>query len=116
MENFLKDDIPSRAPFLVLHINQAGSESLETAQIFVVLENDVLCECQPLLGHSILYSSLVTLMAVHFAFNLQYQETEKNLFKFLEHMLDVIPKRKSYSLKQIENKLLSKLNSPQVSD
>lgn len=46
MEHFLHSDVTSNFPYLVLAEN--GESSGENTQIFIVLEKDVLCECQPL--------------------------------------------------------------------
>ena len=112
MEHFLKNRAPSNLPHLLLSMDEPiETERLGSAQIFVILEKDVLCECQqPQTNHSVITSSLITLLSVYYALNLQYGDTEKNMFKFLEeHVLGLAPKRKSYVLKKIENKLLSKL-------
>ena len=66
MENFLKD-VSSKSPYLV-HA-QADKTADSTTQIFVILEQDVLCECSRQANHSIFTSSLVTLMSVYYAFN-----------------------------------------------
>ncbi|XP_068753115.1 uncharacterized protein [Montipora capricornis] len=110
MEHFLHSDVPSNFPYLVLAEN--GESSGENTQIFIVLEKDVLCECQPILDYSMFASPLVSYLAVYYAFNLEYGDNWKNIFKFLEeHVLGITPKRKSYQLKQIENKLLRKLKA-----
>ena len=109
MEGFLRTRVPSALPHLLFSMDEPFvRDRVDNTQIFVILEKDVLCECQPLAYHSIFTSSLVTLLAVYFAFNLQYGETEKNMYKFLEeHVLGIVPKRKSYVLKQTENKLFN---------
>lgn len=57
--------------------------------------------------------ALITLIAVHFAFNLKYHSNHTAMFKFIhEHVLGDIPKRKSYAFKKLENSLLSKLVPP----
>ena len=57
-------------------------------------------------------SSIVTLVAVYYSFNLEYEQKRKHLFTFFEeHVLGIVPKRKPYILKQLENKLLSKMNN-----
>lgn len=110
MEHFLHSDVTSNFPYLVLAEN--GESSGENTQIFIVLEKDVLCECQPLSLITLFASSLVSYLAVYYAFNLEYGDNWKNIFKFLEeHVLGITPKRKSYQLKQIENKLLRKLKA-----
>lgn len=115
MKHFLRSDVPSKFPYLVLAEN--GESSGENTQIFIVLENDVLCECQPIFDYSMFASSLVSYLAVYYAFNLEYGDTWKNIFKFLEeHVLGIAPKRKSYQLKQIENKLLRKLKAGSNTD
>ena len=109
MEGFLRTRVLSALPHLLFSMDEPFvCDRVDNAQVFVILEKDVLCECQPQAHHSIFTSSLVTLLAVYFAFNLQYGETEKNMYKFLEeHVLGIVPKRKSYVLKQTENKLFS---------
>ena len=109
MENFLKD-IPSKSPYL----GHAEGDTADSAtQMFVILEQDVLCEWIKHPDYSLPLSSLVTLVAVYYTFYLEYEDERKHLFKFLEeHIFGVMPKRKTYLLKQLENKLLSKLNSP----
>lgn len=109
MKHFLHSDLPWKYPYLVL---AKGDESCgENAQVFIVLEKDVLCECQPINDYSIFASCIVSLVAVHYAFNLEYGESWRTILKILEeHVLDIAPKLTSYSLKQIENKLLRKLN------
>lgn len=107
MEQYLKKRAATALPHLLFSMTEPlVQERLEDAQIFVVLDKDILCECEPQEKYSLFYSSLITLLAVYFVFNLQYGETDKNLFKFLEeHVLSIVPKRKNYVLKQIENKL-----------
>ncbi len=84
-------------------------ERLGTAQIFVIVDNDELCECKSQAEQWAFTSSLLTLLAVFYPFDLQYWDNEKNMCKFLkEHVICVVPKRKSYILKQIEK--LFKIN------
>lgn len=109
MENFLKD-IPSKSPYLV-HVEVDTADS--ATQMFVILEQDVLCECIKHPDYSLPFSSLVTLVAGYYTFNFEYEDEHKHVLKFLEeHIFGEMPKRKTYLLKQLENKLLSKLNSP----
>ena len=107
MESFLSK-VPSNHPYLVF---TEGEGYLDKAQVFLILEKDVLCECLPVSEDiSIFASSLVSLIAVY-TFNLEYPDCWKYLFKILEeHVLDIPPKWKSYALKQLENRLLKKLN------
>ena len=76
------------------------------------MEKDGLCKCLPLSEEiSVFASSLQSLIAVFYTFNLEYPECWKYLFKILEeHVLDVPLERKSYALKQLENRLLKNLN------
>lgn len=95
-------------PYLLFNMEEEPftRERLGTAQIFVIVDKDVLCECTSQAKQSLFTSSLITLLAVFYAFNLHYGDTEKNMYKFLEeHVLGIVPKRKSYILKQIENKV-----------
>ena len=108
MDNFLKD-ILSKSPYLV-HVE--GDTADSATQMFVILEQDVLCECIKHPDYSLPLSLLVTLVAVYCTFNLEHEDERKHLFKFLEHIFGMMPKCKTYLLKQLENKLLSKLNSP----
>ena len=104
METVLKN--VSKSPFLLRTSCTAAVDNAvsDAPQIFVILDQDVLCECSEIVNHSIFTSSLVTLMAVYYTFNLAYEDKRKNLFKFLEeHVLGVILKRKPYTLKQLEN-------------
>ena len=109
MESFLKN-VPSKSPYLVYTgaDKSAGSEK----QIFLIIDEDVLLECtQVSKDHCLFTSSLLTLIAIYYSCNLQYEDDRKHLFKFLEeHILGIIPKRKPYILKKLENKLLSKMN------
>lgn len=109
IENFIKE-VPTKSPYLVYaEVNQASSD---TAQVFVILDQD--CECVPVANQSIFTSSVVTLVAVYYSFNLEYEQKRKHFFAFFEeHVLGVVPKRKPYILKQLENRLLSKMNSVQ---
>lgn len=112
MEVILKD--VTKSPFLLRTTCTTVVDNVtsETHQIFVILDQDVLCECSEAVNHSVFTSSLVTLMAVYYTFNLGYEDGRKYLFKFLEeHILGVISKRKPYMFKQLENKLLGKMNS-----
>ena len=109
-ENFIKE-VPSKSPYLVCAgVNQTVSD---TAQVFAIFDQDVLCECMPAASnHSISTSSIVTLVAVYYSFNLEYEQKGKHLFTFFqEDVLGIVPKRKSYISKQLENKLLSKMNN-----
>ena len=108
MEQFLKKRVPSTLPYLLFSMTEEPftKENLGTAQIFVIVDKDILCECTSQAKQSVFKSSLITLLAVFYAFNLHYGDTKKNMYKFLEeHILGIVPKRKSYTLKQIENKL-----------
>ena len=67
MENFLKD-IPSKSPYLV-HVE--GDTADSATQMFVILEQDVLCEWIKHPDYSLPLSSLVTLVAVYCIFNLR---------------------------------------------
>lgn len=109
MESFLKN-VPSKSPYLVYTGADKSTGSEE--QIFLIIDEDVLLECtQVSKDHCLFTSSLLTLMAIYYSCNLQYEDDRKHLFKFLEeHILGIIPKRKPYILKQLENKLLSKMN------
>ena len=51
---------------------------------------------------------IITLIAVYYAFNLQYEDSRK--------YLGIAQKRKSYLQKKLENKLLSKMNKTAVSE
>ena len=78
----------------------------------MILDQDVLCECMPAVNHSIFTSSMVTLVAVYYSFNLEHEQKRKHLFTFIEeHVLGIVPKRKPYILKQLENKLLGNMNN-----
>ena len=113
MESFLSK-VPSNHPYLVF---TEGAGCLDKAQVFLILEKDVLCECLPVSEDISIYaSSLVSLIAVYYTFNLEYPDCWKYLFKILEeHVLDIPPKQKSYTLKQLENRLLKKLNEASTS-
>ena len=55
IENFIKTEVPSKSPYLVYaEVNQ--TESNNTAQVFVILDKDVLWECMPVVNHSIFTS------------------------------------------------------------
>jgi len=94
MESFLKK-VPSKHAYLVL--SQGSESSKDEAQVFLILEKDVLCECLPVSDETNVFtSSLVFLLAVYYTFNLQYPDTWKYLFILLEeHVLDISPKRKT---------------------
>ena len=52
---------------------------------------------------------MILLVAVRFAFNLQYR-SHTAMLKFLQgHVFGGVPRRKSYSYKKLENSLLFKL-------
>ena len=59
------------------------------------------------------YSSrdaFISLLAVHYSLNLRCHSTHIFMFRFIEeHVLGMMPKRKTYAYRQIENALLSKL-------
>ena len=98
MENFLKD-IPSKSPYL-LHVE--GDTTDSATQMFVILEQDVLCEWIKHPDYSLPLSSLVTLVAVYCIFNLEYEDECKHLFELSEeHIFGMTPKRKTYLLKQL---------------
>lgn len=83
-------------PFLLFNIELEKPfkrERLGTAQIFVIVDKDVLCECKSKAKQSVFTTFLKTLLAVFYAFNLQYRDNEKNMYKFLDkHVLRVAPK------------------------
>ena len=67
---------------------------------------EVLLECQSLSNRD----AFISLLSVHYAFNLQYNSNHMFMFKFIkEHVLGMIPKRITYVYGKIENALLSKL-------
>lgn len=94
MESFL-NKVPTNHPYLIL---AEGKGCLDKTQVFLILEKDVLCECRQVSEEiSVFASSLVSLIAVYYTFNLEYPDCLKYLFKILEeHVLDIPPKRKSY--------------------
>lgn len=48
---------------------------------------------------------------MYYSFNLEYEQKRKHFFTLVEeHVLGIVPKRKPYLLKQLENRLLSKMN------
>ena len=98
MENFLKD-IPSKSPYL----GHAEGDTADSAtQMFVILEQDVLCEWIKHPDYFLPLSSLVTLVAAYCTFNLEYEDERKHLFKLSqERIFNVMPKRKTYLLKQL---------------
>lgn len=111
MENFLQEAVPNDSPYLIYAEPVANDPADSIGQIFVVLNQDILLECSKLCDHDIFTSSVVTLLAVYFAFNLEYEDKRKHLFKFLEeHILGITPKCKTYMMKKVENTLLAKLN------
>ena len=66
----------------------------------------MLLECKSITGRD----ALISLLAVHYALILKYHSTHMSMFKFIEeHVLGVMPRRKSYAYRKIENALLSKL-------
>ena len=72
----------------------------------VHVDEEVLLECQSLSSRD----AFILLLSVHYALNLQYNSTHMFMIKFIEeHVLGVIPKRKSYAYRQIENALLDRL-------
>lgn len=73
MEQYLKKRAVTALPHLLFSMTEPLiQERLEDAQIFVVLDKDILCECEPQEKYSLFYSSLITLLAVYFVLNLQY--------------------------------------------
>ena len=77
MESFLKN-VPSKSPYLVYTgaDKSAGSEE----QIFLIIDEDVLLECtQVSKDHCLFTSSLLTLIAIYYSCNLQYEDDRKHL-------------------------------------
>ena len=63
--------------------------------MFVILDQDVLCECMPTAtNHFILVLQIMmTLVVVYYSFNLEYEHNHKHLFTFFEeHVLGIVPK------------------------
>ena len=82
------------------------TQDISSQQWFIIVDKEILLECESNSG----CEAFITLVAVHFAFNLQYHTSHTGMFKFLqEHVFGVVPRRKSYSYKKLENSLLSKL-------
>ena len=78
----------------------------KSQQFFIAVDKEIVVECESYSG----CKALITLVAVHYAFNLKYNSSHTGLFKFLlEHVFGVLPKRKSYTYRKLENTLLSKL-------
>ena len=110
MENLLQEAVTNDSPYLIYAEPVANDSADSIGQIFVALNQDILLECSKLCDHDIFTSSLVILLAVYYAFNLGYKHNRKHLFKFLEeHILGITPKRKTYVMKQVGNRLLGKL-------
>ena len=105
-DDYLKT-LSSNDPQLVCYIGRDGVQDPTSHQWFVVVDKEILLECEPYLGRE----ALITLIAVHFAFNLEYHSSHRAMFNFIhEHVLGILPKRKSYAYRKLENSPLSKLH------
>ena len=93
-------------PQLIFYKGSEGVDNPSSIQMFIVVDKGVLLECKSLSGRD----AFISLLAVHYAFNLKYHPTHGAMFKFIEeHVLGMAPRRKSYAYKQLENALLLKL-------
>lgn len=107
-EDFLKT-LPSNDPQLVCFTGEDDIRDPSSYQWFIVVDKEIVLECESPSG----CKALITLIAVHFAFNLKYHSNHAAMFKFIhEHVIGDIPRRKSYAFKKLENTLLSKLELP----
>ena len=68
-------DSENNQPFIVKLFDADGDIS---SQYFIVIEQTMMIECNSVM------SSLFTLFAVHYVFNIQYHSRLKDLFQFLE--------------------------------
>ena len=69
MEQYLKKTAAAALPHLLFSMDEPlVKERLKDAQIFEVLDKDILCECELQEKYSMFYSSLITLLAVYFVF------------------------------------------------
>ncbi|XP_027039579.1 uncharacterized protein LOC113667914 [Pocillopora damicornis] len=98
-DDYLKTS-SSNYPQLVCYTGRDGIQDPTSHQWFVVVDKEILLECESHLGR-----------AVHFAFNLEYHSSHGAMFNFIhEHVLSILPKRKSYAYRKLENSFLSKLH------
>lgn len=104
LDSFLKT-LRSNDPQLVFYQAEEVDDP-SSIQRFIVVDKEVLLECQSLSSRD----ALISLLSVHFALNLRYNSNHMFMFKFIEeHVLGIVPKRKTYAYRKIENALLSKL-------
>ena len=104
LDSFLTT-LKSNDPQLVFY-QAEDADDPGSIQRFIVVDKEVLLECQALSSRD----AFISLLSVHYALNLQYNSNHMFLFKFIEeHVLGMIPKRKTYVYRKIKNALLSKL-------
>lgn len=97
---------PSKDPQLIFCHESDDDDDPCSVQRFIMEDKEELLECKSLSGRD----AFISLLAVHYAFNLKYNLSHTSMFKFIEeHVLGVMPRRKSYAYRQIENAVLSKL-------
>ena len=94
--------LSSNDPQLVCYAGQDDIQDPSSHQWFIVVDKEIVLVCESHSGCEALI--------MHFAFNLQCNSSHTTMFKFIhEHVLGVVPRRKSYAYKKLENSLLSKL-------
>ena len=71
-DDYLKT-LSSNDPQLVCYTGRDGVQDPTSHQWFVVVDKEILMECESHLGREV----LITLIAVHFAFNLEYHSSHR---------------------------------------
>ena len=95
-------------PQLLLFNGQMSGDTQDPTdqQWFVVVDKEILFESAYYSGRE----AFISLVAVHFAFNLRYHTSHSSMFKFLhDHVFGITANRKSYAYRKLQNRLLSKL-------
>ena len=107
MDEFIKQQTKSNSPKLASFTAACTEDnSPVSGQLFIVIDKNIFLEIEGEMDYS---KGLLLLLAVHYCFNLQYDNNQKLLFQFLEeHVLGLKPLRRTFKYSQLCNKIFGR--------
>lgn len=88
-------------PWLIVAVDNEGDEN---SQAFLVADRKVVCEVE---ATSYIYC-LFIFMAIHYALNIAYKNSQKLLYKFIEeYFLGITPSKKNQKYRKIVHELFA---------
>lgn len=96
----IRKQLKSNSPVLVVY----DIDDTE-CQIFVCIDKEIFLECNEDVSYG---RALILLLSTYFAFNLQYDTSQVNMFRFLEEYVLKIPlKKRTNKYKRMISNLLN---------